>query len=239
MSTILTNTARPASVTLQYFFWQHPEWWSAALSAFAWTAVLLHARQHAGHGSFAQEFAYWVLMVAAMMLPNVMYPVRVTAASSLWARRHRAIAGFLAGYFAPWVVLGIVAAALREGTWTHTYAAPAFGFAGAAVWQKTPMHRRALIACHVRLPLAPTGWTADRDCLRFGCTIGAACVWSCWPLMLACAFAGHSLIAMMGGTIVGAVERRWFRPPTPAVLVGTLAIASYYLVLAAWDPGLV
>jgi predicted metal-binding membrane protein len=237
MRSILSCTRRPAAAALQHFFWSHPEWWSVVLCCSAWAVMLLHGWQNAGHGihhrmTLAQELSYWMLMVAAMMLPLVLHAVRVTAVGSLWARRHRAIAGFLVGYSAPWLVLGIVAAGLREGSWTHTYAAAALGFAAAALWQRTPMHKRALLACHRTRPLAPLGWHADRDCLRFGSAIGVACVGSCWPLMLACMFAGHSLIAMTGGMVLGAVERWSFWPRPRALLVGTLAIAGYYVVLA-------
>lgn len=233
MSTVLAYPRSPAAVTVQYFFWLHPEWWCVGLCGFAWAVMLLHGGQYAGHGihhrmSFAPELLYWMWMAAAMMLPLALNAVRVTAARSLWSRRHWAMAGFLAGYFAPWLAAGVAAAGLREASWTHTYAAPALGFAAAALWQRTPAHRRALTACHRTLPLAPAGWRAHRDCLRFGGTIGAACVTSCWPLMLGCAFAGHSLIAMAGGMVVGAWERRWFRPRTRAAAAVTLAIASYY-----------
>jgi predicted metal-binding membrane protein len=242
MSSISTETRTPVAATLQHFFWLHPDWWSVALCGSAWAVMLLRGWQHAGHEvhhrmPFAQELEHWLLMVAAMMLPLSLDAVRVTAEGSLWARRHRAIAGFLLGYFGPWLALGIVAAGLREASWTHTYAAAALGFACAAVWLRTPMHTRALIACHRRLPLAPVGWQADRDCLRFGAAIGVACVWSCWPLMLACAFAGHGLIAIAGGMAVGAMERWSFRPRRRAALAGTLAIAGCYLLLAVSNGG--
>ena len=242
MTSVLSITRATVARTLQHFFWLHPEWWSVALCGFAWSAMLMHGWQHAGHGvhhwmTFAQEFQAWLLMVAAMMLPLVLDAVRATAVGSLWARRHRAIAGFLAGYFAPWLALGIVAAGLRQGPWTHTHVAPALGFAVAALWQLTPMHRRALAACHRLLPLSPLGWHADRDCLRFGSTIGLACVSSCWLLMLACTFAGHGLMAMMGGMALGATERWSYRPPRRAVLAGTLALAGYYAVLAGLENG--
>jgi predicted metal-binding membrane protein len=229
-------TGRPAALRLQYFFWSHPEWWSVVLCVVAWTVMLRHGWQHAGHEvfhpmPFAPELWNWMLMVAAMMLPLVILNVRAAAAGSLWARRHRAIAGFLGGYFSPWLVLGIAAAGFREVSWTHTYAAPALGFIIAALWQRTRMHQRALKACHRTLPLAPVGWRADADCFRFGGTIGVACVRNCWPLMLACAFAGHSPVAMTGGIVVGALERFRFRPrPLPPLAV-TLAMAGYYVVL--------
>ena len=242
MTSGLSITRASVARSLHCFFWLHPEWWTVALCAIGWTAMLLHGWQHAGHGvhhwmTLTQELLYWLLMVAAMMLPLVVDRVRVTAVGSLWARRHRAMAGFLAGYFAPWLVLGVVAAGLRQASWTHSYAIPALSFAVAALWQLTPMHRRALVACHRRRPLAPVGWQADRDCLRFGGLIGLACVSSCWPLMLACTLAGHGLIAMTGGMALGAAERWSFRPPRRAVLAGTLALVGYYAVLAGLDNG--
>ena len=238
MSSTLTYP-RQSAAALQYFFWLHPEWWAKALCGVAWVVMLLHAWRHAGHEvqhwmTFPQELAYWMWMTAAMMLPLVIHRIWVTAANSLWARRHRAIAGFLSGYFAPWLLLGIAAAALRETSWTHNYVVPALCFVIAALWQLTPMHRRALVACHRTYPLAPTGWRADRDCFHFGGIIGAACVRSCWPLMLACAFAGHSPVAMIGGMAVGAAERR-LRPRNRAMVAAILALAGYYAILAVLD----
>lgn len=228
---------RTLGATLQYFFWSHPEWWSLGLCGVAWVVMLFHAWQYAGHGihhrmTIAQETGYWVLMVAAMMLPLLIYSVRFAAFGSLWARRHRAIVGFLLGYLAPWLPLGIAAAVFRQAWWTHTYAVPAVGFAVAALWQRTTVHGRALAACHRTWPLAPVGWRADRDCLHFGSFIGAACIRTCWPLMLACAFAGHDLIAMSGGLVLGIAERWSRRPPKRALLLGSFAIAGYFTVLA-------
>lgn len=240
MNPVLTDPRVPTRVTVQNFFWLHPEWWSVALCGVAWAVMLLHGWQYAGHGvhhrmSLALELSYWMWMVAAMMLPFALDAVRTTAARSLWARRHRAMAGFLIGFLAPWLVLGIAAAGLRELSWAHSYVAPVLGFLAAAWWQRTLRHRRAFIACHRTQPLAPLGWQADRDCLRFGGAIGTACVTSCWPLMLACTFTGHSLIAMAGGMAVGAWERWPFRPRTRAMLAVTLALAGYYAALAVLD----
>ena len=239
MNPIFTYTGRPLAPTLRYFFWSHPEWWTVTLCGLAWVAMLFRW-ESAGHDvqhrmTFAQELVSWMLMVAAMMLPLVIHRVRATAVSSLWARRHRAIAGFLTGYFAPWLLLGMVTAGVREMSWTHTDAAAALGFLVAALWQLTPMHKRALMACHYRRPLAPAGWRADLDCLRFGGAISVACVGSCWPLMLACAFTGHALIAMTGGLAIGAFEKWPYRPRTRIAVAATLAIATCYAVLAVLD----
>jgi hypothetical protein len=167
-----------------------------------------------------------------MMLPLVFFNVRGTAERSLWARRHRAIAGFLAGYFLPWLALGALAAPLRQIPWTRTPLFVALAFAASAAWLRTRMHKRALVDCHGTQPLAPLGWRADFDCLRFGCSISIACVRSCWLLMLACAFSGHGPVAMAGGIAAGCLERFSFRPRTRSPLLVTLAIAGYYAILA-------
>jgi hypothetical protein len=220
------------------FFWRYPEWWCIALSVFGWLVMLQHAWRHAAHGiqhrmTFSEELQGWVFMIFAMMLPLMRDTVRTTAFASLWARRHRAITGFLLGYLATWVILGIPVALLREQSWSHTYGVPSAVFLLAAGWQLTPMHASALFACHRTLPLAPTGWKADYDCLHFGCNIGLACVCTCWPLMLACALTGHSLVAMTGGMILGFAERWSFRPRTGIVMMGSLALAGYYTALLA------
>jgi hypothetical protein len=235
------SSARPVRARLRRFFWQHPEWWSLALCPAAWLLMLVEGWRHFGHGvhhrmSFAQEVPAWMLMVAAMMLPFLTYSIRAAGNGSLWARRHRAIAGFLAGYFAPWMVLGLAVAALRVGAWAHTEFAAGAAFVAAALWQRTLTHRRAIAACHDIQPLAPLGWRADRDCLRFGAMIGTACVWSCWPLMIACAFTGHSPVAMAGGLFVGIAERRYYRPRTNTMLSVTLALAFYYLAVGWLGP---
>jgi len=236
LSPNLTFAPRPAA-RLQYFLWSHPEWWTLAISGFAWVVMVDHAWQHGGHAihhvaTFRQEFSGWMWMVAAMMLPQVFYEIRRTADDSLWRRRDRAVVGFLAGYLGPSLVAGLGAAFLRQRSWTHTLAAPALAFAAAAAWTLLPGRRRVLIACHQRLPLAPTGWRADYDCLRYGVVIGAACLRRCWPLMVACALSGHSPVAMAGGMMVSVVERRSFRPPKRYAFWGTLGLAGYFAVLA-------
>ena len=230
------------SIALRSFFWLHPEWWTIGLAAVAWALMLFHSEATSGHHSYlrmtiVEEIGYFMLMVAAMMLPLITDAVRFTASASLWVRRHRAILGFLVGYFVPWLGLAILGATLRQGDWTYTDTAPAVGFGAAALWQRTVTYRRALLACHRTWPIAPVGWRADRDCLHFGSFIGLSCVLTCWPLMLACGFAGHSLIAMTGGVMVGFLNERQYRQrrraPDPNIRV-PLAMAAYYSMLAVW-----
>ena len=228
--------------------WRHPEWWSIALSAAAWLALLArsgaaaagagsspahhaHAATAASVGgpasAWAAETLDWSLMVVAMMLPLVLPSVRVTAARSLWPRRHRAIGGFLVGYLSPWLLVGLATSllvvALGLDRWLGLPLAGAVGFALAAAWQVTPAKGRALRSCDRTAPLAPRGWRADRDCVRYGWMIGGRCLVSCWALMLACVLGGHGLAAMAGASVVGAAERYTTRPDerlTSGLLVG-------------------
>jgi predicted metal-binding membrane protein len=222
---------------LRQFFWRWPEWWIFVLCGLGWRAMLLHSWRYAAHGihhrmSFADELLNWMLMVFAMMFPLIRDAVRFTAFSSLWTRRHQAMAAFIVAYCTPWLAMGLAVAWARQVAWTHNYAVPAVMFLLAGLWQITPMHGVALVSCHRTMALAPSGWRADRDCLRFGGTIGFACLSSCWPLMLACAATGHSLAAMVGGMALGLAEQWSFRPRTGVVLAGTLLLATYYAALA-------
>jgi hypothetical protein len=240
-SAFTAGAGRVARARLKRFAWTHPEWWVVALCWSAWAALVFERGRHQGHGSldeagFAWEVGGWMLMVAATMLPLVVPTVRQVAGRSLWSRRHRATLVFVGGFCAAWLVLGLAVAALREGAWAHTSAAAALAFAGAALWQRTRLHRRGLIECHRSEPLAPRGWRADRDCLRFGAIMGGYCVLSCWPLMLACALASHSLVALAGTMVVGVSERWYYRPRTRTMLAVTVALAVYHAALAMSPP---
>jgi predicted metal-binding membrane protein len=108
----------------------------------------------------------------------------------------------------------------------------AAGFGAALLWQVTSVKRHAAIACHRTMPLAPAGWRADRDCLRYGWVIGSSCLLSCWALMLACLLAGHSMSAMAGVTVVVWAERHTARP-RQHLLCAAIAALALYSVLAA------
>lgn len=215
------------------FAWSHPEWWTTGLGGAAWAAVLWHGWRHAGHRmGFVTEWTHWVLMVIAMMFPLLRDPVEATASGSLWMRRNRAIALFLAGYLGPWMAIGSVVAGLREFSWAGGDAAAAAGFALAAVWLLTPWHRHGMMGCHRRVPLAPAGWRADWDCLRYGGLVGGYCVQSCLPVMVACALAGHGIWAMAVGAVVGRLERCYFRPRVSDA-AGILCLAALLYAASA------
>jgi predicted metal-binding membrane protein len=234
-----TGERAALSGRVREFFWAHPEWWCVAVSAAAWAAMLQHGLH--GHGACharqppGREWLQWMEMIAAMMLPLVLGSVRAAGFRSLRARRHRAIGLFLLGYLAPWGLLGVAVIGLRAldvtGA-THTHAAAAVAFALASAWMIAPAHRRALAACHRSVPMAPSGWRADVDALRFGASVGLACMVSCWAVMVACAITGHGLPAMIGGAAIGVLERRAFRPRIRAAAAATLLLSVGYAVAA-------
>ena len=107
-------------------------------------------------------------------------------------------------------------------------------FALAAAWQLSPFKRRALVSCHGTVPLAPRGWRANRDCVRYGWTVGGRCLVSCAGLMLACVFAGHSLIAMIATTAVAQAERRG--RVDQLTIFAALVVMSAIELAASWRP---
>jgi predicted metal-binding membrane protein len=227
---------------------KHPEWWTLALSAGAWIVLLSRGLlSPQGHHppdhnapfalwAWAAATVDWLLMVVAMMLPLVLFSIRLTAARSLWRRRHRAIGGFLVGYMIPWLIVGSGVAALDVALGLDRWLQlvpwlGGIGFGVAAIWQLAPVRSRALVACHRTVPIAPHGWRADRDCLRFGWLSGVQCAISCWALMVACVLAGHNLTAMLCATLIGGAERYFVRPGQRVTFSPLLGIALAYGIL--------
>ena len=240
MSLALIMENRAPSKWLGRFFWMHPEWWSLVLVALAWGSLVSHTGGHQEHvhrtmpiqGSvpYRVEFLNWCLMVVAMMVPLMLAPLRWVAFQSFRQRRHRAILLFVIGFLLPWVLVGVVVAWLRTFDLGQNPLLASGIFGLAALWVLVPVRRHALVFCHLTIPLAPSGWNADRDCLRFGLIVGAACIATCGFLMLACALTGHNLIAMLGGTVLGALEFRSFRQPTHSIFAGSLMLAVWFLL---------
>jgi predicted metal-binding membrane protein len=193
--------------------WRYPEWWCVAASGAGWLvlAAIAGGREHFSASMSALESGIrWTLMVVAMMVPLVLGPLRFTAERSLWRRRHRAVAVFLAGFVSLWLLAGILLHLVIELLRADGGTPPPLAAGGlllAAAWQYTPAKRRALMACHRTRPLAPHGWRAHFDCLHYGCTVGVHCAVACWALMLSCALLGHSVLVMASVTAIALVER--------------------------------
>ena len=118
------------------------------------------------------------LMVAAMMTPLAIAPIRATAARSLWRRRQLATIEYIVGFFALWVTVGAgflaVCAIANGGSPSIGREAAPTALGLAALWQLTSIKRRALNAHRRTRPLAPMTPRADRDCLLYGIRSGGS-----------------------------------------------------------------
>ncbi|HEY0153072.1 MAG TPA: DUF2182 domain-containing protein [Longimicrobium sp.] len=214
------------------FGWRHPEWWVLACAAWAWAWMLTMPHPH-GHATGA-DVRWTGAMVIAMMLPLTIPHVRHVARSSLWRRRHRGIAGFLAGYLAVWMLamMAIVAALGIGGRLTGWTVVAGVATAAVVLWEVAPFRRRMLRRCGRTMPLAPRGWRADADCARFGAQAGASCVSVCWALMAVCVVFAHSLPVM--AVLFGVqLSGRYRRDPSPAL--AALAVLGVCLAALATD----
>ncbi|PWR21021.1 DUF2182 domain-containing protein [Zavarzinia compransoris] len=138
----------------------------------------------------------WSVMLLAMMPLLLAVPLGRPAAGP------GDVVPFVAGYLAVWLPAGVpltvAALALHAaaGTWAVV---PALVLA--LCWQGTPARRACLERCRCR-PGAGAG------ALRLGLATGAACLGTCWALMLAAMVAGpFHLPAMALFTLVLTVER--------------------------------
>lgn len=192
-------------------------------------AHMVPATLSAGPASLAATLPMLALMAVAMMLPPAMPAVRHVAVNSLYWRRRRAMVEFLIVFVGIWVAFDLVVlGALARWGWGASPAAAAGALALAALWQLTPLKRRAMLACHRARPLPPRGWRATAGVADFGMRHGFACLGSCWAMMLTTAFVGLPRLAWMAAlTTLVTVERLNLKPRRTARRVGaTLGAAA-------------
>jgi len=171
------------------------------------------------------------LMVAAMMLPLTITPLRYVRDRSFARRRARATILFAAGYVVVWMIASVVLQLIAfAAQWAAFAPLPCFALAVATaiIWQVSPAKQWCLNRCHRRPHLAAFGTAADRDALGFGLTNGASCVGSCWALMLATLLVGQGhVLAMIGVTLFvfaeqleGPLPLKWrWRGPSRALRI--------------------
>ena len=151
-------------------------------------------------GSPTRIASGWALMLAAMMFPLLMAPLRHLRDRSFARRRSWAMLLFVCGYAAAWMGAGVglqaMALAARSGVLPPRVC---LGLAAATAvgWQVSPAKQWCLNRCHRRPHLAAFGAAADRDAFEFGLTHGAACVGACWALMLLTLFVGNGHVPWM------------------------------------------
>ena len=173
----------------------------------------------------------WMLMAVAMMVPVAAPHARRVGLRSLWPRRHRAVAAFLAAFVAVWAAFGLVTAVPLAASGLHPPpVAVAVALVLAAAWQVAPPRRRALRRCESPRPAPVHRRAADRACLAAGARAGRRCAFTCGPVMVAMAL-GHGAWLMAGLTAVVLSERR--RGPNPERRAGRPHEAVALLALAA------
>lgn len=207
--------------------WSVPEWPWIVLVTSAWALLATHEVHGRGLGS-------WVIMVVAMMLPATLPLARLISLQSLWNRRYRSAAIFLAAYVAVWTAFGAVALVAWSLSGADGALEPATATAAlllvSAVWLLTDRHRLFLRRCHRLLPIRPRGWRADRSCLVFGAYHARQCVGTCWPLMLAMVPA-HAPALMVGLAAVTSWERLARVPRRRACASALVVLAALAFVL--------
>jgi predicted metal-binding membrane protein len=248
---------RSSSTALRLSFRQSALTWASLilLAALAWVVTLKQAGgMGIGPGTMGMALpfflAMWVTMMAAMMFPSVA-PVAI-----LWTRaigrkaagveRARRTILFVAGYLLAWSAYGLVAFAALLGTQRLVRVAPhgvkwlgVAIFAGAGLYQLTPLKDRCL--AHCRSPLMQllhySGFRGRARDLRVGLHHGAYCVGCCWGLMVVLIALGVMNVAAMAGlAVVIFLEKlsRHGRALARVVGLGFLGVA----VLAPFHPWL-
>ena len=157
----------------------------------------------------------WALMLAAMMLPLLIAPVRHVHNSSFTHRRGRAIALFVAAYAVVWMAAGVMLIALALAIRLiapESIVPVAVAAALAMLWQFSPLKQRSLNRCHSHRELAAFGRSADIDAVRFGFTHGIWCVCSCWGLMFLPLMISRGHVAAMVAVSAWMFAERLERP---------------------------
>jgi len=185
--------------------------------------------------SLAAGAPMWALMAAAMMVPTAMPAVQHAALTSLYWRRRRAAFEFLAVFVGLWTAFSMLA--LGPLMTLEPAASPLalpIALAAAALWQLTPLKLRALRACHRSRPLPPRGWRASAGVADFALRNGAACLASCWAMMIAAAVSGPGRLLWMGAlTAAITVEKLAEKPRTACRRLAALLAAAAAGVAAA------
>ncbi|MCI5166973.1 MAG: hypothetical protein D3903_12985 [Candidatus Electrothrix sp. GM3_4] len=129
----------------------------------------------------------WTLMVFAMMLPKLIFPIQFIYERTFKQRRFLSAVLFVLGYALTWILVGFVmnAIILASNFLMPQSFTPAL-LVGiiAVIWQFSPIKQRFLNRGHEHRSLAAFGWAANRDALLFGLIHGVWCVCAGWGLML-------------------------------------------------------
>ena len=213
------------------------------ISAAAWMALVIEPGgaaflDHCSPQPIASLWSGWAVMLAAMMAPLVVAPVRHLCDRSFPRRRTRAIVLFGSGYVAVWMAAGVMLLALAMAARLivhESYAMASVGTLMALIWQFSPVKQRCLNRCHARTELAAFGLAADLDALRFGLTHGVWCVGSCWALMLLPLLVSGGHVAAMAAAALWLLAERLDRPMPPRWHVRRVGKAARLVIAQTRD----
>jgi len=159
----------------------------------------------------------WLVMLTATMPPLLAEPVRHVWHASMPVRRAWAVLLFALGYLLLWMLAGVilVPTALRISAMLPEGTAAAISLGLALIWSASPSAQQARNKCHRTLRIGAHGWRADLECLLYGMHVGTACVWLCWPWMLAPMMFESGHVAAMISVGLWLLLDRLFPPRRP------------------------
>jgi predicted metal-binding membrane protein len=232
--------------------------WAALLAAAAicW-ALTVRSWDEMGNGpgpmgrALPGFLAFWVVMMAAMMLPSVA-PVaqlyaRTIRTGSTGAARVARTGALVGGYLAAWAAFGVLVYLALVGAERLLESSPDAGpwiaaaiLAVCGAYQLTPLKDRCLSHCRSPLGLLLHfgGYRGRLRDLRVGLYHGGYCVGCCWSLMAVFVAFGVMNIAWMAGlAALILLEKSWKYGRGLGRLFGVALIVLAFFV--PWNPGLV
>ena len=219
--------ARDSGGSAVFTFCSSDTLWAVPLSLRLDLALMLVSPAQLASGS--------ALMIAAMMLPLVIAPLRHVRDRSFARQRARATILFTAGYVVVWMIVAIVLQLIAVAArWAVPTPLLCFALAviTAILWQVSPTKQWCLNRCHRRPHLAAFGAAADRDAFDFGLTNGASCAGSCWALMLLTLLIQGQMLGMIAVTLFifaeqleGPAQLKWrWRGPSKALRIAVAQV---------------
>jgi predicted metal-binding membrane protein len=161
--------------------------------------------------------AGWAVMLAAMMTPLMLVPLRHIRDTSLPRRRLELMTLFIGTYVATWMAAGAVLLTfvllLRLAVpwpWMVLSLALLMTFA----WNASPARQRCLNLRHTQPPLPAFGASASVAALEFGVAQGFWCVGACWGLMMLPLVVPHGHLPAMAVVALWQVAEH-IEPPEP------------------------
>jgi len=181
-------------------------------------------------GAVLAAMPMWMAMCAAMMLPVGLIALRRLAPVSSSALGHAGAAGFATGYLAVWCAYGVLVLSLAAVLATAAWPSLVGALTLAAGWQLSASKRRFLEAAASPVVLAPAGGRRFAGTLTGGARRGAACLGSCWAIMLVMAeVASEQLLWMVALSALVVLEHRsWHRQRV--LVCGAVSFAAAALI---------